>query len=95
MPAAPIFRSGLAFSTAKSRVRRGWLGKRKRLKARFALTPLAVSKPTDPGDPDGLRRFRDLPWTPNRRVGDLRNVAFVGNYNGIEFDNRMSLRDHI
>jgi hypothetical protein len=48
-----------------------------------------------PGDADGLRMFRDLPWTPNRRVGDLRNVAFVGNYNGIEFDNRISLRDHI
>jgi hypothetical protein len=39
--------------------------------------------------------FQDLPWAPDRRVGDLRYVAFVGNYNGIEFDNRMSLRDHI
>ena len=39
--------------------------------------------------------FRDLSWAPNRRVGDVRYVAFVGDYNGIEFDNRMSLRDHI
>jgi hypothetical protein len=43
----------------------------------------------------GLLMFRDLSWTPNHRVGDLRYVAFVGDYNGIEFDNRMSLRDHI
>jgi hypothetical protein len=28
-------------------------------------------------------------------VGDVRYVAFVGDYNGIEFDNRMSLRDSI
>ena len=33
--------------------------------------------------------FRDLSWTPNRRVGDVGYVAFVGDYNGIEFDNRM------
>ena len=39
--------------------------------------------------------FGHLSWTPNHRVGDLRYVAFVGDYNGIEFDNRMSLRDHI
>jgi hypothetical protein len=39
--------------------------------------------------------FRDLSRTPNHRVGDVRYVAFVGDYNGIEFDSRMSLRDHI
>jgi hypothetical protein len=44
---------------------------------------------------NGLLMFRYLSWTPNHRVGDLRYVAFVGDYNGIEFDNRMSLRDHI
>jgi hypothetical protein len=43
----------------------------------------------------GLLMFRDLSWTPNHSVGDLRYVAFVGDCNGIELDNRMSLRDHI
>jgi hypothetical protein len=43
----------------------------------------------------GLLMSRDLSWTPNHRVDDLRYVALVGDYNGIEFDNRMSLRDHI